>query len=426
MPASSADPTVISPAAHRRGLIALLVSIFFSWGGFFLVIPLVSVHYVDQLGWTAASIGLALAIRQLTQQGLGAFFGALSDRTGPKPLIASGMLVRAAGFAGMAFAHSYPTLLASLILAGIGGSFFDSPKAAAIAALTAPAERQRFYALSGVVAGVGVTLGTQAGALLIRADFAAVCLTGAVCYVIIFLAISLFLPPVRSATHELGSGNGLRMALTDRTFMAFLLTQAGYWFAWVQFALTMTLAAISVAHTDSAVAWIYGVNSVITLALGYLLPRYLERWLTPLAMLAAGTILIALGLGAVSLTAGVAGILACAAIYSLGSVLATPAQQTVTAYLAKPAARGSYFGISSLSLAIGGGAGNFLGGVLYDAGQHHGLPALPWLTFCVVALASSAGLWLGRARFSEPAELVTATEIEPALASAATAVPQRT
>ncbi len=404
MPAATVDPTAIMPAAHRRGLFALLVSIFFSWGGFFLVIPLVSVHYVDQLGWTAASIGFALAVRQLIQQGLGAFFGSLSDRIGPKPLIASGMLVRAAGFAGMAFADTYPVLLGSLILAAIGGSFFDSPKAAAIAALTAPAERQRFYALSGVVAGVGTTLGTQAGAFLIRADFAAVCLTGAACYVIIFVAIALLLPPVRSATVDIGSARGLKMALTDWTFLAFLLLQAGYWFAWVQFALTMTLAAISVAGSDSAVAWIYGVNSVITLSLGYLLPRYMERWQTPLAMLASGTVLIALGLGAVSLTAGVAGILACAAIYSLGSVLATPAQQTVTAYLADPAARGSYFGVASLSLAIGGGAGNYLGGVLYDAGQHHNLPALPWLTFLAVGLASAAGLWLLRARFSESRE----------------------
>lgn len=401
MPAAPADPTAILPAAHRRGLVALLVSIFFSWGGFFLVVPLVSVHYVDKLGWTAASVGLALAVRQLIQQGFGAFFGALSDHLGPKPLIATGMLVRAAGFAGMAFATTYPLLIAALVLAGIGGSFFDSPKAAAIAALTAPEERQRFYALSGVVAGVGTTLGTQAGALLIRADFAAVCLAGAACYVIIFVAIALLLPPVRSASVDLGSTQGLKMALTDRTFLAFVLLQAGYWFAWVQFSITVTLAAIAISHSDSAVVWIYGVNSVITLSLGYLLPRFMERWLTPLAMLVGGTALIALGLGSISLAAGVVGILVCAAIYSVGSVLATPAQQTVTAYLANPAARGSYFGVASLSLAVGGGAGNFLGGVLYDTGQRHNLPALPWLTFCVVGLVAAAGLWLLRARYSE-------------------------
>ena len=40
------------------GLLVLLISTFFAWGGFFLIIPMISVHYVDQLGWSAASIGL--------------------------------------------------------------------------------------------------------------------------------------------------------------------------------------------------------------------------------------------------------------------------------------------------------------------------------------------------------------------------------
>src|SRR5262245_59140604 len=36
--------------------------------GFFMLIPLASVHYTTTLGFTAASVGLALAIRQFSQQ----------------------------------------------------------------------------------------------------------------------------------------------------------------------------------------------------------------------------------------------------------------------------------------------------------------------------------------------------------------------
>ena len=53
--------------ARRRGLAVLLGTSFFTWGGFFAVIPLITVHYVDQLGWTAASVGSVLAIRQFLQ-----------------------------------------------------------------------------------------------------------------------------------------------------------------------------------------------------------------------------------------------------------------------------------------------------------------------------------------------------------------------
>ena len=48
--ATTLMPDQLTIAIRRRGLAALLVSTFFAWGGFFLVIPLIAVHYVDQLG----------------------------------------------------------------------------------------------------------------------------------------------------------------------------------------------------------------------------------------------------------------------------------------------------------------------------------------------------------------------------------------
>src|SRR5687767_10221220 len=91
----------LSTRQRNRGIVALMVSNLFSWGGFFLLIPLVAVHYVDNLGWAAGTIGMMLAVRQFSQQGLSMFFGMLCDRVGPKPLICAGQLVRAAGFGAM-------------------------------------------------------------------------------------------------------------------------------------------------------------------------------------------------------------------------------------------------------------------------------------------------------------------------------------
>src|SRR5437868_14485979 len=107
---TATPPNEISAAARRRGLIAILINIFFMWGGFYMVVPLISVHYVDDLGWAAASIGVVLALRQLTQQGLTLAGGALADRLGAKGLICAGLLIRALGFAGMAWASSFPLL----------------------------------------------------------------------------------------------------------------------------------------------------------------------------------------------------------------------------------------------------------------------------------------------------------------------------
>ena len=91
--------------ARSLGKYFLLVDNMLVVLGFFVVFPLISIRFVDQMGWAALMVGIALGLRQLVQQGLGIFGGAIADRFGAKPMIVTGMLMRAAGFAAMAVAH---------------------------------------------------------------------------------------------------------------------------------------------------------------------------------------------------------------------------------------------------------------------------------------------------------------------------------
>lgn len=386
----------LTDTQRRRGIVALAISNFFIQAGFFLIIPLIAVHYVDNLGWAAGTVGIVLAVRQFSQQGLATLFGVLSDRVGPKVLICTGMLIRAAGFAAMAWAETFWSVLAAALLAAVGGGMFESPKAAALAAFSTPANRQRLFATIGVISGLGVTLGTQAGALLIRMDFAAVSLAAASAYVVIFVTIGVLMPNIGVSSGTTGSSEGLRIALTDRVFVRFLLILSGYWFVWTQFSISVALAATEITGTESAVAWMYAVSSIATVALGYLLPRLMERWLSPLGLLIAGTATIALGLGLIAFADGFPLLLVAAGVFAIGSVLGRPGEQTVTANLASPQARGTYFGVAALSLAIGGGLGNFLGGTFVDVGRSLDLPALPWVLFFLIGNASALAFWLNR------------------------------
>lgn len=411
------EPGTLTETQRRRGILALMVLNFFAWGGFFLVVPLVAVHYVDELGWAAGTIGLLLAIRQFTQQSLTTLFGIVCDRVGPKPLICIGMLIRAVGFAAMAFADTFPLVLGSLLLAGLGGAMFESPKNAATAYLSRPEERQRLYATIGVIGGLGVTIGTQLGAFLIRSDFGTVCLVSGAAYVIIFLVMLTLMPSIRVSVAAETSVGGLGIALRDRTFVRFLLLLTGYWFAWTQFSLTVTLAATDITGTDAAVSWIYGVNTAITIGLGYFLPRWLERWFSPVDLLIWGTFVLSIGLAAVGLATDTASVLVAAGIFSIGAVLARPGQETVTANLADPAARGTYFGVASLSLAVGGGLGNLLGGLVYDLGRNNGMPALPWIVFGVIGGVAALGLLSNKQRFSVVRDLATVAGVESSTVS---------
>jgi DHA1 family multidrug resistance protein-like MFS transporter len=382
----------LSAAVKRRGLWVLLVSTFFAWGGFFMVIPMISVHYVDGLGWTAAAIGLVLAMRQFLQQGLTPFSGVIADRYGAKPPIVVGMLIRAVGFAAMAFAVTYPILMGSAIVAAIGGALFESPRSAAIAALTDERERSAYFAKMGVVSGLGITAGTQTGALLLEFDFRYVALASAACYVILFFLIVLWLPAVQVAERG-GALEGLRLAFRDRTFVSYTGFMGGHQFMSAQFSITLPLIAVAIAGNPSAVAWVYAVNSAVAVLLGYPVPRMAERRFGAAGALISGVVITALGLLLIGFSRGMFSLLVAVLIYSIGIVLARPSDQTVAAGLANPAALGSYFGVAALAVAFGGGLGNFAGGVLYDFGTHLGMPALPWVIFAAIGFIAAAGLW---------------------------------
>jgi MFS transporter, DHA1 family, multidrug resistance protein len=384
----------LSESERRRGLGVMLAGTFLMWGGFFMVIPLISVHYVDDLGWAAGAIGLVLGVRQLTQQGLTLIGGALADKLGARGLIAAGMMIRASSFVLLAFADTYPLLMASVILAALGGALFDSPSSATIVALTREEGRSRFYSLLGVVSGLGMTVGPLAGAMLLKVNFALVAFVAAGCFFVAFWLTLLLLPKVRVAQGERGLTDGIVMAMRDRRFMIFNLLLMGHWFMWVQITISLPLEARAIAGTSDAVSWIYALNAGMGLVLQVPLLWLAERWLKPLSILILGITIMALGLGSVALASSTAGLLACVALFAIGRMLASPSQQTVAAQLANPSALGSYFGVSALALAFGGGIGNTSGGVLYGLGRELGMPAMPWLIFGGAGLLSAAGLAL--------------------------------
>ena len=129
--------------ARSLGKYFLLVDNMLVVLGFFVVFPLISIRFVDQMGWAALMVGIALGLRQLVQQGLGIFGGAIADRFGAKPMIVTGMLMRAGGFAAMAVAHEPWVLWFSCILSGLGGTLFDPPRAALVVKLVRPHQRGR-------------------------------------------------------------------------------------------------------------------------------------------------------------------------------------------------------------------------------------------------------------------------------------------
>lgn len=361
--------------------------------GFFVVFPLISIRFVDQLGWAALIVGLALGLRQLVQQGLGIFGGAIADRFGAKPMIVTGMLMRAAGFALMAMADEPWILWLACALSGLGGTLFDPPRTALVIKLTRPHERGRFYSLLMMQDSAGAVIGALIGSWLLQYDFHFVCWTGAVIFVLAAGWNIWLLPAYRISTVRTPMKEGLMRVLRDRRFVTYVLTLTGYYMLAVQVMLMLPIVVNEIAGSPAAVKWMYAIEAALSLTLLYPLARWSEKRFSLEQRLMAGLLIMTLSLFPIGLISHLQTLFMFICFFYMGSIIAEPARETLGASLADSRARGSYMGFSRLGLALGGALGYTGGGWMYDTGKTLDMPELPWFLLGVIGLITLAGLY---------------------------------
>lgn len=396
-------------SAQRRGVAVLLANSALMSAGFYMLIPLLSVHLTRDLGFSGAAAGAVLALRQFTQQGLMLFGGALADRVGFRPVIAAGMLVRALGFFGFALSDSLPVVLLAAVVAALGGALFEATGKAALASLAAPHERARLFSMSAVSGGLGSTGGPLIGTLLLPFSFAWVGLAAGAFFFLAFVISALLLPPLAGAgagDRPPSLGETLRAVSRDRAFLGFTALLTGYWFLHNQIYISVPLRAVEVAGSPQVVGLLYAVNAGAGLVCQYPLVRLASAMAGPLLVVAAGIALMGVGLGVMALTGmvpliGTAGasaavgiMIVAVVIFAAGRALVEPTKDAVTASMARPEALASYFGVSFLALAFGGSAGNYAGGWLFDVATATGLYPLPWIVFACTGLLIAGGMVL--------------------------------
>lgn len=380
--------------ARSRGKAFILLDNMLVVLGFFMVFPLVSLHFVDQLGWAAASVGLALSARQLVQQGLGVFGGALADRFGAKPLIVSGMLLRAGGFWLMAIAHSPWVLFLSCMLSGLGGMLFDPPRSALVAKLVRPGERAHFYSILMMQDSAGAVIGALLGSWLLRFDFYWVGLSGMGVFLLAALANAWLLQPFRVASARAAApAASLAKVVSDRPFMRFVLILSGYYMLGVQIMLLVPVVMKQLTGTPAAVGWMYTLETCLSLTLLYPLARLGERHARRETRMLAGLLLMTLSLAAMALVSHPLPAFILLGLFYLGSIVVEPARETYIAALADPQARASYMGMSRLGLALGGAAGYLGGGWLYDLARGLQAPWLPWVCLATIGVVTFSALY---------------------------------
>jgi DHA1 family multidrug resistance protein-like MFS transporter len=386
----------LTPRRQMTSIVVLLGTTGLMWFGFFMLIPLVAVHITRDLHMGAAVAGLVLAVRQFTQFGLGLFTGALADWGGYRRMILLGMLVRALGFAWLAFASDVLTLLLSGITAAVGGAFFDSSGKAALAAVSRGYKRETIFALSTTIGNIGMTTGPLLGVALLKMDFAVVGLASASLYLVNFGLIWLFIPKLANSGQRRGGARQMFRSLGkvwhNRTFVLISALTIGYYIIYSQINITLPLEAERLTGSEDSVSLLYVINSGLAITLQFLSMRLLARFFKSTTVIAMGTLVAGVGLWCISFVNTYPLLLACVVVYALGRLVVEPISAVLVAEHATEETLASYFGFSSLAMGFGGIFGNALGGWLFDLGPQVGFDGLCWWFFGIVGLVVVGGV----------------------------------
>src|SRR5881397_1833412 len=379
---------------------------------------------LDEFGWERGMTAGAFSFGFLVSAVLSPFVGRLMDRRGPRVVIELGVGVMAAGLLLATLVRESWHLYATLgVLVGAGGNCLGYTAHALF--LPALFVRQRGLAMSVAFSGVGVgsvVLLPWLGSLIERSGWRAACWAMGILVLALLAPLNLLLrrrpedlglePDGEGSSRELAASNRTAnvvdpaWAAVDWTLGRALRTARFWWiavgyffglFAWYAVQVHQTKYLVEIGFGSTEAAWALGFVSLVAvpgqIALGHLSDRIGREWAWTAGSL--GFVLCLLALLALRhaptepllyfmvISQGMLG-------YSLTSVIGAIPKE-----IFEGRHYGTVFGTLMLAAIVGGAAGPWLTGALYDITGSY-TPAF-WIAIGGSALSAFA-IWLAAPR----------------------------
>ena len=372
--------------------------------GFYMVLPYLFSYMQADLAMQAATIGLVLGIRVLSQQGLFLMGGWLGDLWGYRPTIIWGCALRAAGFLMLGNSLNLYGLLLGAAFTGLAGALF-TPSSQAYLSLLHPDEtrRRQVFVWHHWMSQAGMLLGPLVGLWAGTHGFRITALVAGGLFGV-FMLVQWRLLPAETALSgsakqadvpsdpQAGAWRGL---LRHRTFWLFSLWSGGYSILFQQLYLAVP-AHLQAQQTGAApVTHLFTLTAVFSIALQWPASRYLAPLLGTARAMGMGLMLMGLAYGSLLvLEPGRLAVVSMvfALLFSAGSVLVYPLINSEVARYAPSVSRARYYGL----LAGVGGLMSLIGNMLVGAAldrSPHGPEAGLWWVLCACGVGSGVLLW---------------------------------
>ena len=406
---------VLNPRLNR-----VLLGVGLSALGNCLVMALFVVYLHQVRGFDLQVAGLVLTFEALFGLAVAPLVGAVVDRIGPQPVLATGCLVLAASTLAFGFVQTVPQAVAVAAVMAIGNGAMWPPQAALLTRISLPEHRQRVFGLQFMLLNLGIGLGGLVAASILDVHrpttFTWMYALDACTFLVYFTAVVTLRGVSGPEQHEPDASDGpggYREVTGDRRMRRFVvaalvLMTCGYGSMDAGLPAFMT----TVVHLPvNAIGLVFFLNTfVIVVGQVWVLHRIEGRSRSRLLVVVAliwGSfwLVVAVSAGFAPVTAGVMIALGFS-VFAVGEMIQSPVGPSLVNAFSPPHLRGRYNAVAGLIWGMAGALGPAIAGI--GIGTGHGV---------VWAIALSLGCLVASAVFASMRSLLTPEEDgRPALA----------
>jgi MFS family permease len=207
-----------------RELWLVVLGMFLNYLGYGAVLPFEVIYLHDGRGFSLGVAGLVVGLLTGVAVLISPLTGPLIDRFGARATATGAGVALAAGYAGLAFAHSPALAFAAAAFAGVGNGALNPSQSTLLAVLSPPDLRHRVTAVSRVASNAGIGLGSALGGLIAGYGlngFVLLFLANALTYLIyVFVLVAVVHDDIRPEPIV----GGYWLVLRDRAFMHLAFT----------------------------------------------------------------------------------------------------------------------------------------------------------------------------------------------------------
>jgi len=362
--------------------------------GGFMLYPFFALYLTKKFEIGMATVGILFAVFSVSGFAGSALGGALADRMGRRTVIIVSLLLSSLSALGMGFAPTLMVFTLVSVIVGTLGSIGGPAHEAVVADLLPEEKRAEGYGIIRVIFNVAVIIAPPIAGLLIAHSYLTLFIVDAVISVIAAAMVFFFLPETKPAPHPDAKPETMKQTFAgygrvfrDTPFVLFIGVTIMMTLVYMNM---NTALGVYLRDYKGLPELGYGsllsINAIIVVALQFWVTRRLEKF-KPLTMMAAGTLLYAIGFAMYGFISGFALFATAMIIITIGEMVVAPFQQSIVAGFAPEDMRGRYMAVSGLTWGMAFTIGPYFSGLLLDSPN----PDLLWILCGVLGIFATIG-----------------------------------